>query len=394
MKDNSRRAAAFALAAWMSTKEYPSGLLPDGPDRAFVQDVVYTAVRRLRALRFVLGKLVPRRPKGELEALLLVGAAQILYMPDVPDFAAVSETVEAAKMSGRGAASFVHGVLRNLLRRRAELEGALAAEPLAARESFPTGLVARWIARYGERDAEAMCKFFNEPAETYLAWKPGSGHDAFEKLPRATRVESTPGFAEGLFTVQDPATAGAVALCGAKPGMSILDLCAAPGGKTVQLAWRLAGEGRLVAAEVNAHRRKRLAENIARCVPKGVETVETPAEGEVFDVVLADVPCSNTGVLRRRPDARWNWNEKKLGELVKLQAEIADRAAGFVAPGGALVYSTCSLEPEENKIQVEAFLSRHPEFRRVRETESLPFATRTDGAYACRLERMQAAPNP
>ena len=387
MKENSRRAAAFTLAAWMTTKEYPSGLLPDGPDRAFVQDIVYTAVRRLRALRFVLGKLVPRRPKGELEALLLVGAAQILYMPDVPDFAAVSETVEAAKMSGRGAASFVNGVLRNLLRRRAELEGALAAEPLAARESFPSELVGRWTARYGEESAAAMCRLFNEPAETFLAWKPGSGHEPFEKLPRATRVESVPGFAEGLFTVQDPATAGAVGLCDAKPGMSVLDLCAAPGGKTVQLAWRLGGEGRLVAVEVNAHRRKRLAENVARCAPKGVEVVESPAEGDVFDVVLADVPCSNTGVLRRRPDARWNWNRKKLEELVKIQAEIADKAASHVAPGGALVYSTCSLEPEENRMQVEAFLARHPDFRCCAEAESLPFATRTDGAYACRLER-------
>ena len=386
-KDNSRRSAAFALAAWMSTNEYPSGLLPDGPDRAFVQDLVYTAVRRLRALRFVLGKLVAKRPRGELEALLLVGAAQILYMPDVPDFAAVSETVEAAKLSGKGAASFVNGVLRNLLRRQDELRGALAAEPLAARESFPSLLVRRWIERYGEQDAERMCRLFNEPAETFLAWKPGSGHESFEKLPRATRVGDVEGFAEGLFVVQDPATAGAVDLCGAKPGMKALDLCAAPGGKAVQLAWRLGGEGRLVAAEVNAHRRRRLAENLARCGLGCVDVVEAPAEGELFDVVLADVPCSNTGVLRRRPDARWNWSERKLSELVKLQGEISDRAASFVSPGGALVYSTCSLEPEEDRMQVEAFLSRHPDFAIDGECESLPFRTGMDGAYACRLVR-------
>ena len=386
MKENTRRVAAFALAAWMATREYPSGLLPNGPDRAFVQDLVYTAIRRLRALRFVLGRLVKRRPKGELEALLLVGAAQILYMPDVPDFAAVSETVDAAKLSGRGAAAFVNGVLRNLLRRRAELEAALAAEPLAARESFPAELADRWIGRYGERNAEAMCRLFNEPADTFLAWKPGTGHEAFEKLPRATKVDSVGGFAEGLFVVQDPATACAVELCGARPGMSVLDLCAAPGGKTIQLAWRLGGKGRMVAAEVNERRRRRLLENVERCAP-WVEVVESPREGELFDVVLADVPCSNTGVLRRRPDARWNWSGKKLGELVKLQAGIAGRAASFVAPGGALVYSTCSLEPEENRMQVEAFLKAHPAFRMVREAESLPFDTRFDGSYACRLER-------
>ena len=387
MKANSRRAAAFALASWMATREYPSGLLPDGPDRAFVQDLVYTAVRRLRALRFVTGKLVAKRPRGELEALILVGAAQILYMPDVPDFAAVSETVEAAKLSGKGAASFVNGVLRSLLRRRAELEAALAAEPLAARESFPSRLVERWTARYGEKDAEALCRLFNEPAGTYLAWKPGTGREPFEKLPRATKVDGVEGYAEGLFVVQDPATAGAVELCRAKPGMRILDLCAAPGGKSVQLAWRLGGEGRVVAAEVNANRRRRLAENAARCAAGVVEVVEAPAEGELFDAVLADVPCSNTGVLRRRPDARWNWNEKRLAELVELQAGIFDRAAGFVAPGGALVYSTCSLEPEENRMQVDAFTGRHPGFAVADERESLPFRTGTDGAYACRLER-------
>ena len=386
---NSRRAAAFAVAAWLATKDYPSGALPNGPDRAFVQDLTYTAVRRLRALRFVLDALVAKRPKGELEALLLVGLAQILYMPDVPDFAAVSETVEAAKLTSRGAAGLVNGVLRNVLRRRAELERALAAEPLETRESFPTALVRRWTARYGAERTEELCRLYNQPAETFLAWRPDSGHPPFERLPRATRVDSVAGFADGAFTVQDPATAGAIELCAVAPGLRVLDLCAAPGGKTIQLAWRLRGTGRLVAAEVNERRRSRLAENLARCrVDASTQVVESPADGELFDVVLADVPCSNTGVLRRRPDARWNWSEKKLAQLVELQAQILDRASGHVAPGGALVHSTCSLEPEENRAQVEAFLARHPDFRIAREIERLPFEERTDGAYACRLERV------
>ena len=173
---NSRRTAAFAVCRWRTAHEFTSELLPaDCADRAFVQDLVYTVVRRYRALRVVLGELMKKWPKGELEALVLVGAAQILYMPDVPDFAAVNETVAAAKASGRDKRldRVVNGVLRNLLRRRAELEAKLAAAPLAERESYPTALVKRWVARYGEEKAEALAKWHNQPAETYLAYRGG-----------------------------------------------------------------------------------------------------------------------------------------------------------------------------------------------------------------------------
>ena len=243
---NSRRTAAFIVARWLATHEFPNEMLPKGgPDRAFVQDLVYTVVRRYRALRVVLGELMKKWPKGELEALVLVGAAQILYMPDVPDFAAVNETVAAAKASGRDKRldRVVNGVLRNLLRRRAELEAKLAAAPLAERESYPTALVKRWVARYGEEKAEALAKWHNQPAETWLAFKNGR----FEKLPHGHKVTEVEGFAEGAFIVQDPATAGAVELLDVAPGQSVLDFCAAPGGKTAQISWRLAGTGRLVA---------------------------------------------------------------------------------------------------------------------------------------------------
>ena len=219
---NSRRTAAFAVCRWRTTHEFTSELLPvDCADRAFVQDIVYTVVRRYRALRVVLGELMKKWPKGELEALVLVGAAQILYMPDVPDFAAVNETVSAAKASGRDKRldRVVNGVLRNLLRRRAELEAKLAAAPLAERESYPTALVKRWIARYGEEKAEALAKWHNQPAETWLAFKNGR----FEKLPHGHKVTEVEGFAEGAFVVQDPATAGAVELLDVAPGQSVLD---------------------------------------------------------------------------------------------------------------------------------------------------------------------------
>lgn len=382
---NSRRTAAFVVQRWLATHDFPNEMLPQaGEDRAFVQDLVYTVVRRFRALRSVLGELMKRWPKGELEALVLVGAAQVLYMPDVPDFAAVNETVAAAKMSGRDKRldRVVNGVLRNLVRRREEFQTKLAAAPLAERESYPNALVRRWTARFGAANAEALAKWHNQPAETWLAYP-----DRFEKLARGRKVADVAGFADGAFLVQDPATAGAIELLDVKPGLSALDFCAAPGGKTVQIAWRLGG-GRLVAQEVNPKRLRRLQTNLARMKLGWVEAVQAlPADAGLFDRVLVDAPCSNTGVLRRRPDARWRWDAEHLAQLTGLQAEILESAAAHVAPGGLLVYSTCSNEPEENADQVAKFLAAHPEFSEVARRESLPFETGHDGAFACALRR-------
>ena len=387
---NSRRAAAFVVARWIATHGHLSEMLPDGPDRAFVQDLAYTTVRRFRVLRSILGKLVTKWPKGEMEALLLVGGAQILYMPDVPDFAAVNETVMAAKCCpNKSIAKVVNGVLRNLIRRRDEFESYLKSAPLAERESFPNGIVNRWIERYGEADAEKLCKWHNLPSETWLAYRPGAP-EPFVKLERGKKVADVEGFAEGAFVVQDPATAGAIELLDVRPGMKVLDFCAAPGGKSIQCAWRLGNPGngaRLVSQEVNPARRRRLVENLKRVALDWVEVVAKAGDGELFDRVLADVPCSNTGVLRRRPDARWNWTKEHLAELVKLQSEILVKAAAHVAPGGIIVYSTCSNEHEENEGQIESFLAANPGFEEVKRMVSVPFESGRDGAFACALRR-------
>ena len=380
---SSRRSAAFIVARWIATKDFPSSMLPTGADRAFVQDTVYTTIRRIRPLRKILGVLMKQWPKGELEALLYVGAAQILYMPDVPDFAAVSETVEAAKeCENPSIAKVVNGVLRNVIRRREEFEKMIADAPLEERESFPTALVRRWERRFGAENAARLCVWHNTPAETFIARRDGS----FVKLERGQRVEDIPGYAEGDFIVQDPGTRLAIELLDPKPDEHILDACAAPGGKTVQIAWRGAS---VVACEVNPKRRRRLEENLAR-LKLGVEVIPELPASQTFDKVLVDAPCSNTGVLRRRPDARWNWNEEKLAALVKLQSDILDACATRVAPGGVLVYSTCSNEPEENEAQVAAFLARHPDFSLEESRESIPFASGTDGAFASRLRRNPA----
>ena len=382
---NSRRAAAFAVLRWLRTKEFPANLLPEGPDRAFVQDLVYTVVRRLRPLRRILGVLVPKWPKGELEALLYVGGAQILYMPEVPDFAAVSETVKAAKAcENPSVARVVNGTLRNLIRRREELERMVASAPLAERESFPSELVRRWTERYGEEGAAKLCAWHNMPAETFLARRDGT----FVALERGKKVSEVAGYDEGEFIVQDPGTALAVRLLDPKNGERVLDACAAPGGKTVQIAWRGA---EVTACEVNPARRRRLEENLRRLRLDVPVVCSLDEAGAQFDKVLVDAPCSNTGVLRRRPDARWNWNVEKLAAIVKLQAEILDKAAPLVAPGGTIVYATCSNEPEENDMQVAAFLSRHPEFSLASSEEAVPHVARCDGAFAAALVRGQGS---
>ena len=384
MAGETRRAAAFALARWLETGVFdPGAALPPGEGRAFSQDLLYTAVRRLGALRHVLRKFMARPPRGGLEAVLCIGAAQILYMSEVPDFAAVNETVEAAKTGcGRTAASVANAVLRKVAAAREALLAEIAAGPLHLRESLPRALAERWTRNFGAENAAALAALQNRPAETWLVRRDGAGV-AFERLERGRRVEDVPGYADGGFIVQDPATRHAVELLAPRPGERILDACAAPGGKTVRICWSGA---EVTACEVNPRRRHRLEENLARtrCAVSVVASLDGLPQ---FDKVLADVPCTGTGVIRRKPDIKWNWSRTRLEALVRLQGEILERCATLVAPGGRLVYSTCSLEPEENAQRAAAFAAAHPEFRLVAEARSLPFESGEDGAYAAAFDR-------
>jgi len=376
-----RRAAVFAFMSWKKTGRFVKEFLPKGDSRAFVQDLAYMMVRRMKTLRYCLGKLLKTWPLGEAEALLYAGAAQILFMPDVPDYAAVSETVSAAAGCGRSTKGFVNAVLRGLLRRRDAIVAQLNDAGPDVVESFPRKLYIRWLGRFGEEGALELMRWHNVPAETFIAASDGS----FRRLERAVRVEDVAGYGEGKFIVQDPGTATAVELVAPREGERILDLCAAPGGKTAQMAWRGA---KVTACEVNEKRRETLAGTVSR-LGLDVAIVSSPDEAAqgACDKVLVDAPCSNTGVLRRRPEARWSWSGEKMKALAATQAEILDRAAPLVKKGGAIVYSTCSNEPEENSLQVESFLARHPGFELEDERENVPHVSRTDGAYAARIKR-------
>ena len=394
---DARREAIFVLACWLETGDFPDRMIADGPARAFISDLVFTTIRRLRSLDFALDRFVARRPTGETRAALLIGAAQLLFMPTVKEHAALYETVEAAKRASRASAPFVNGVLRNILRNRASLLKAIAESPFDIRYSHPRPLVRRWIARYGAERAERLLARDNEVPQIWLAYPPAA-HARFVALPRGAHVEEQPGFAEGGFIVQDPATAGAIELLDVRPGQKVLDACAAPGGKSIQIGWRLAGEGRLVAADLHEDRLVRVRANFARVRLGNVEVIRADAadladpawagrEGS-FDRVLADVPCSNTGVLRRRVDARWRWSAARMEKLAATQARILENMARLLAPGGTLVYSTCSLEPEENERIVEKFLAAHADTFVAGEVRAVtPLETGSDGAFAAAIRR-------
>ena len=195
-----------------------------------------------------------------------------------------------------------------------------------------------------------------------------------------------PGFAEGAFYIQDPSTLLAVDMLNPRPGEAILDLCAAPGGKVTAIAARMKNDGRVVATDIREDRLNQLRENCDRLGTDCVEVMPLGADvRELFDRVLADVPCSNTGVMRRRVDLRWRLQPRDIQATTKLQCEILRRAVRNVKPDGLLIYSTCSLEPEENEQMVKAFLERNRAFRLEAERVLLPWRDGVDGAYAAAL---------
>jgi len=398
---NARREAIFLITRWLLNREFPDRMIADSPDRAFVTDLTYTTIRGYATLIWVLERFVKKMPQGETLAALLAGAAQILLMDDVADHAAVNETVEAAKTTSKDSAGLVNGVLRNIIRSRDELLTELEAQPLAVRKSHPEALAARWTARFGEEECAKLFDWNNTPAETFISRKPGiDGISRFEVVPRGTRVSEIPGYAEGEFIVQDPATAAAIELLDLKPGLKVLDGCAAPGGKTVQIAWRM-GEppvagSKVVAVDLHPDRLATIRENLQRTRLTWVEVEqanlmeplnEIQVRHGLFDRILLDVPCSNSGVLRRRPDARWRWSVRRMEKLVKAQQSILAHAAKLLAPEGILVYSTCSLEPEENQELMAAFTKRYAQFTVLRSAERIPTRDGTDGAFACALQR-------
>lgn len=415
---SSRHIAAQIIARWLGSGEFPNRLIPpDTPDRGLVMELVYGVVRWKRLLEWVAASRVHHMPEPELRALMLVGLYQLLIMTEIEPYAAVNETVEAAKgPHNQGAADFVNALLRGVLREKEAIFRELKKQPLGLQQSHPDVLVERWIRVFGTAAARRLCEWDNTRPEVtihvntmkisrldYLALLRTKGIDLKDQqmgasgclaMPRGLRVESLPGYEEGLFLVIDPSVLGAVAQLDPQPGETVLDACAAPGGKTLLIAESMRGQGRLVAMDLHDDRLARLRDNLRRLGCAEFVTVVqanamnvTDEAGENFDRILLDVPCMNTGVLRRRPDARWRFTEARLAKMARTQRVLLERVSSLLKPGGRLVYSTCSLEPEEDEALVAAFLKGCPKFKRLSEQKVFPPKARTDGAYVAALEK-------
>ena len=388
-------------------------------DRGLCQELVYGVVRRQATLDWlIIQKTEGRRQSTGIQNLLRLGLYQIFWLDKIPPHASVHETVELAKCEGYGPkAGFINAVLRGYLREFDATKKALAdlkASNPALGFSHPQWLVEKWQKHFGHEHTAQLLEWNNTPPKTFARvntlkinagkliekWRDENVEYDFARhsfLPENTMFElkahpplsSLASFRDGWFYVQDPSTLLAPLELAPQPGETILDLCAAPGGKATFMAQQMNNGGKIVAGDVAEERLKLIQENCQRLGVACVETIlnsKLKIEKPEFDKILIDAPCSNTGVLRRRVDLRWRVSPEEILRLQKAQLDLLKQAAPMLRPGGTLVYSTCSLEPEENTIVVQEFLSGHPGFKLERERELLPFSDNADGAFVARLK--------
>jgi 16S rRNA (cytosine967-C5)-methyltransferase len=344
-------------------------------DRALVRKLVATVLRRVGTLRHLLRAFLDSGfPKDapRVETVLLIGAAQILFL-DVPDHAAVDLSVRLVQADRRAAKypGLINAVLRRVAREGASLLAELDPVPL----DTPAWLFARWRRHFGDAAARGIAIAHGHEPPLDLTVKADAESWAQRLrgrvLPTGSvrtvaqgQVSLLPGYHEGVWWVQDAAAALPARLFGDITGKRVADLCAAPGGKTAQLAQAGAA---VTAVDRSANRLVRVRENLARLGLRAdmIATDATEWQAEPFDAVLVDAPCSSTGTIRRHPDVAWLKQEADIVQLTSLQQRLLDRAVKLTKPGGRIVYCVCSLEPEEGEQQIEALLAREPALRRV-----------------------------
>ena len=374
-----RQAAVSALRAWAKGHDYAESLVErhaqrrmlSSADRALLQAILFGVLRHRRVLDHWIGKLRHGKLDADTRDILRVGLCQILIL-NIPDHAAVNETVEAGKTSVR---PLINAVLRKAISSRKRLMEELDDMPPAVLHSHPDWLYNRFRKSFGKETAIAIMEWDNQPAETFFRLNPLAA--APEEIP-GEPLDHAPGYfeltgklptqllAEGKLYIQDPATRHSVELLNPQPGEKILDACAAPGGKAFLIAAALGGGAGLTCTDSNEKRLPRLEENLARLHIQAdeisVHDWRKPAPERfhgAFDAILLDVPCSNTGVIRRRVDVRWRLQPSDIDDLAVIQTEILNNALPCLKPGGRIVYSTCSIEEAENTDLVKAFAVTH-----------------------------------
>ena len=376
-------------------------------DSRLAASLFYSAVENRLYLEHMLGKFMDQRPEPVVNDILHIAAAQILFMDRVPDHAAVDEAVKQVRAARReGFTGMVNGVLRNLIRARDAGTLSLpdkAADPVAwfrARYSISAPAVRRLIDAYGMETAEAIAAwtparrvetvrpnrlrmdagaFGKWLSDQGLDWKPGIVPDAFV-ISDGGNLAVHPGYGQGLFSIQGQSAILAAQAVGARPGMQILDACAAPGGKTCLMAEQMGTSGRVHAWDVHEHRVALIRAAALRLGLENVRPAQRDASKPVesmrlsMDAVLVDAPCSGLGVIAEKPDIKYRKTEAELTALPPLQLRILSACAGAVKVGGLLVYATCTILPDENEGVVRAFLEQHPGFEPDTADDWLPQA--------------------
>jgi 16S rRNA (cytosine967-C5)-methyltransferase len=401
----SRKLALDVLFEWSRGEDYAASLIEEAAedcqlehrDAAILQAIVMAVVRNLTLLDFWVGKLTHDKPLDrDTRDAVRMGLAQ-LFILDMQPHAAVHETVQHAGRAG----ALVNAALRRALREKDELLAAAAAAPPNVRFSHPSWLYERWVKQHGEATAAALCEWNQQPAPVYvrvnqLTTKAVNFPHSGEHSDGFYRVTSLPydQMDLGECYVQDPSTAMAAALLAPSPSHAVLDACAAPGGKTAILAQMMRNDGRIIATDNSRGRLERMADNLDRLGVTNVTILHHdwannpigPIENKKFDRILLDVPCSNTGVMRRRVDVRWRLKASEITAMANSQFQLLSSCVAQLRPGGAIVYSTCSIDPEENEQVIQRMIEANPRLSLTATKKTLPNVDDVDGAYAARLE--------
>ena len=403
---STRKLALDVLFEWAKGQDYAAVLIDEAArdlnlpprDTALLQSLVLGVLRNQSLLdhwsdMLTEGKQLDRETRDALR----LGLVQ-LHILGMPAHAAVNETVEYAGRAG----ALVNAVLRRSQREEDKLRAAREAAPLHIRTSHPEWLVQRWIEQFGEPMTAAICESNQVQSPTYVrvnklhAKTPafeftrdcGDGFFEVDSLPHSA-IQS------GAVYVQDPSTAIAPGLLAPTPSHSVLDMCAAPGGKTAIMAQMMRNDGRILATDSSAKRILRLTQNMERLGIKNVTPMAHdwlrapggPRENKKFDRILIDVPCSNTGVMRRRVDVRWRLKPTDFDTLAETQKAMLEAALGVLAPGGIIVYSTCSIDETENDQIIKQAIETHRELAVIEKKQTFPHRDGIDGSYAAALNR-------
>ena len=406
-----------------------------GPDKALLYEIVHGVTRWQGRLDWILNgfykgqfsKAIPNLKNG-----LRVALYQILFLDRIPDHAAVNEAVEfVKKLQGQKPADLTNAILRNIIRSKNAIRYPDPNEDLigylSAYYSHPSWMVKRYVERFGREETEKLLNANNEKPyltlrvnaiktniqefkslleQVNLKYRPGKFLEEFVQLQNLTNISAWDYYTKGYFNIQDESAGLAVRLLDVHPGMNVLDMCAAPGGKTAYLGSLMNNTGKITAIDRYEGRLKLVSKNNERLGLTCVTTIESDAlefESEPFDRVLADVPCSGSGTLSKKPDIKWKKDIFDLRKMTEIQLKLISRAATFVKPGGVLVYSTCSIEPEENYEVVKKFLENNPNFKldsakdKVADNlvdengciQTFPHRHLMDGAFAAKLIRIE-----